>query len=77
WARLKAHPNVAFADLALLADVVARRTKCTGPRVSLSPTPEDREREPQGEKGEVERADQNEEQNALHPPPTLVPHAAL
>ncbi|KAG9080641.1 hypothetical protein FS749_007952, partial [Ceratobasidium sp. UAMH 11750] len=77
WARLKAHPNVAFADLALLADVVARRTKCTGPRVSLSPTPEDRGREPQGEKGEVEHADQNEEQNALHPPPTLVPHAAL
>ncbi|KAG9102728.1 hypothetical protein FRC06_001301 [Ceratobasidium sp. 370] len=77
WARLKAHPNVAFADLVLLADVVARRTKCTGPRVSLSPTPEeDAESEPQGEMDEVEHASQDKEQNALHPP-TLVPHAAL
>ncbi|KAK7058870.1 hypothetical protein VNI00_001494 [Paramarasmius palmivorus] len=39
WRQLKAHPNVAFADLALLADVVARRSKCTGPRVVISPAP--------------------------------------
>lgn len=40
WAQLKSHPNIAFADLSLLAEVVARRSKCTGPRVILSPDPE-------------------------------------
>ena len=39
WRQLKSHPNVAFADLSLLADVVARRSKCTGPRVVISPPP--------------------------------------
>ncbi|KAF5377538.1 hypothetical protein D9615_005311 [Tricholomella constricta] len=37
WRQIKAHPNVAFADLSLLAEVVARRSKCTGPRVIISP----------------------------------------
>jgi hypothetical protein len=37
WRQLKSHPNVAFADLSLLAEVVARRSKCTGPRVVISP----------------------------------------
>jgi AP-1-like factor len=37
WLQLKSHPNVAFADLSLLADVVARRSKCTGPQVIISP----------------------------------------
>ncbi|TFK41051.1 hypothetical protein BDQ12DRAFT_696989 [Crucibulum laeve] len=39
WRQIKAHPNVAFADLSLLADVVASRSKCTGPRLVLSPEP--------------------------------------
>ncbi|OJA10822.1 hypothetical protein AZE42_00277 [Rhizopogon vesiculosus] len=39
WRQLKSHPNVAFADLSLLADVVARRSKCTGSRVVISPAP--------------------------------------
>ncbi|OWZ63310.1 hypothetical protein AYX14_05333 [Cryptococcus neoformans] len=39
WKQLKAHPNAKFASLALLADVVARRTKCLGPRVEMSPMP--------------------------------------
>ncbi|KAJ7783902.1 hypothetical protein DFH07DRAFT_209633 [Mycena maculata] len=39
WQRLKSHPNVAFTDLDMLADVVARRSKCTGPRIILSPSP--------------------------------------
>lgn len=30
---------MAFADLSLLAEVVARRSKCTGPRVEISPAP--------------------------------------
>ncbi|KAL1749088.1 hypothetical protein HDZ31DRAFT_28153 [Schizophyllum fasciatum] len=39
WMQLKSHPNVAFEDLAMLADVVSRRAKCTGPRVVISPAP--------------------------------------
>lgn len=37
WRQLKSHPNVAFADLTLLAEVVTRRSKCTGSRVVMSP----------------------------------------
>jgi hypothetical protein len=37
WQQFKAHPNVEFADLTLLADVVARRSKCEGPQVVISP----------------------------------------
>ena len=37
WRQLKSHPNVSFADLTLLAEVVARRSKCTGPTVVISP----------------------------------------
>lgn len=37
WQQIKAHPNVSFADLALLAEVVVRRSKCTGPKVVISP----------------------------------------
>ncbi|KAJ7181771.1 hypothetical protein C8R43DRAFT_970399 [Mycena crocata] len=40
WRTLKSHPNVAFTDLDMLADVVARRSKCTGPRIILTPPPE-------------------------------------
>ncbi|KAI5897596.1 uncharacterized protein SCHCODRAFT_02145092 [Schizophyllum commune H4-8] len=39
WQQLKSHPNVAFEDLAMLADVVSRRSKCTGPRVVIEPAP--------------------------------------
>lgn len=39
WRQIKSHPNVAFADLDLLAEVVARRAKCTGPRVEIFPAP--------------------------------------
>ncbi|KAF8640950.1 hypothetical protein AX17_000597 [Amanita inopinata Kibby_2008] len=39
WRRIKAHPNVSFADLSLLAEVVARRSKCNGPTVIISPAP--------------------------------------
>lgn len=39
WRQIKSHPNVSFADLDLLADVVARRSKCTGPRVEIFPAP--------------------------------------
>lgn len=40
WRQIKAsNPQVSFADLSLLAEVVARRSKCTGPRVVISPAP--------------------------------------
>ena len=39
WKRIKEHPNASFADLNLLAEVVARRSKCTGPTVVISPAP--------------------------------------
>ena len=39
WQKLKAHPNVDFSDLSLLADVVASRTKCAGPQLIVSSTP--------------------------------------
>ncbi|KAJ7293686.1 hypothetical protein C8J57DRAFT_1269675 [Mycena rebaudengoi] len=39
WRRLKSHPNIAFTDLDMLADVVSRRSRCAGPRVELSPRP--------------------------------------
>lgn len=37
WRQIKSHPNVEFADLKLLADVVARRSKCSGPTVVIEP----------------------------------------
>jgi hypothetical protein len=39
WQKLKAHPKVDFADLSLLAEVVANRTKCAGPQLVISSTP--------------------------------------
>ncbi|EIW64438.1 uncharacterized protein TRAVEDRAFT_33223 [Trametes versicolor FP-101664 SS1] len=39
WRQIKSHPNAVFTDLSLLAEVVARRTKCTGPTVEISPAP--------------------------------------
>ncbi|KAF8912766.1 hypothetical protein CPB84DRAFT_1833131 [Gymnopilus junonius] len=40
WRQLKAHPNVEFADLSLLAEVVSSRSKCSGPRLMASPAPQ-------------------------------------
>ncbi|GAA5904764.1 hypothetical protein JCM6882_008368 [Rhodosporidiobolus microsporus] len=37
WTALKSHPNIAFADLQMLADVVAKRTHCGGPVHSATP----------------------------------------
>jgi hypothetical protein len=39
WQKLKAHPNVDFADLSLLAAVVTSRTECAGPQLVISSTP--------------------------------------
>ncbi|GAA5927530.1 uncharacterized protein JCM15063_005926 [Sporobolomyces koalae] len=34
WTVLKAHPNIAFANLQMLAEVVSKRTHCSGPVAS-------------------------------------------
>ncbi|BGP23854.1 hypothetical protein JCM10295v2_002755 [Rhodotorula toruloides] len=39
WTQLKQHPNIGFADLQMLADVVAKRTYCDGPVASTPPPP--------------------------------------
>ena len=39
WQKLKAHPNVDFADLSLLAEVVTSHTKCAGPQLVISSAP--------------------------------------
>lgn len=78
WARLKSHPNIAFADLSLLADVVARRTKCTGPRVPLSPTPERNiSHYDDGRQDEHEAEDEPLHIDPTYPHLTLVPQEAL
>ncbi|KAL6310058.1 hypothetical protein BKA93DRAFT_182459 [Sparassis latifolia] len=40
WRQIKSHPNVAYTDLTLLAEVVARRSKCDGPSVEICSAPE-------------------------------------
>jgi hypothetical protein len=53
WRQIKEHhPNASFADLRLLADVVARRSRCTGPRVLISPAPSDESTAWEAEQGD-------------------------
>ena len=93
WRQIKSHPNVEFADLRLLADVVARRSKCSGPTVVIEPalgsiTPE---RSTTPAKGVTHTSDaillsdphalfkQKQERGLVtgSPPPRLVPHDEL
>ncbi|GAA5952141.1 hypothetical protein JCM8115_003515 [Rhodotorula mucilaginosa] len=39
WSALKQHPNIAFADLQMLAEVVAKRTYCKGAVTETPPPP--------------------------------------
>ncbi|KAJ3509412.1 hypothetical protein NLJ89_g5236 [Agrocybe chaxingu] len=74
WQRLKEHPNVAFADLSLLAEVVASRSKCAGPRIILSPAPQ----LPQDPNtSTINYADRQLEDNRRSPPLRLVPQEVL
>ncbi|TFK30544.1 hypothetical protein FA15DRAFT_662517 [Coprinopsis marcescibilis] len=41
WKQIRDHPNVQFADLTLLAEVVASRSRCTGPQIVIGPPPEE------------------------------------
>ncbi|KAG9314456.1 hypothetical protein JVU11DRAFT_5253 [Chiua virens] len=91
WHQLKSHPNVAFADLTLLAEVVTRRSKCTGSRVVISPAPGSatpdhnvqphHEPVPLGEDQSVLLTDPHEhfhqKQRQRESPPQLVPQHVL
>ncbi|CAE7188070.1 unnamed protein product [Rhizoctonia solani] len=79
WERLKSHPNVAFADLSLLADVVAGRGQCASSRVQLSPTPEQDVGRLEHDSSEdfSESLEGDSERHSQRPHPTLVPQEAL
>lgn len=69
WRKLKTHPNVQFADLTLLAEVVARKSICNGPELVISSshnTSEANHRTPTGTN-----------QGGHSPPSRSVPHGTL
>lgn len=72
WKQIKSHPNATFADLELLAEVVARRSKCTGPRVEISPAPGDvtpeRGLSPSILPSSLPRAEEDNQSIVLHDP---------
>ena len=71
WQRLKAHPNVQFADLTLLANVVASRSQCGGPQLVISaPQPTADHSAPYVKDMETRRVGDS-------PPPRLVPQEVL
>lgn len=81
WQQLKSHPNVSFADLTLLADVVARRSKCTGPRVVISPAPgsctPERSTTPMDDEGMSSPPPPPVKEEIREPPLQLVPEEIL
>lgn len=89
WRELKLHPNVDFADLSLLADVVARRSRCTGPHVEIVPAPgsitPERNMSPSGaatsplspHTTSAQQSRYDSRQAANSPPPQLVPQEVL
>jgi len=71
WQKIKAHPNVQFADLTLLAEVVARKSVCSGPQlvISSSSTHNSQISHRPDEDIVTRQGDS--------PPPRLVPHEVL
>lgn len=72
WRQLKAHPNVQFADLSLLAEVVASRSKCSGPRIAISP-PDTQDSAPPS----INPRNPQSHQDRNNSPPRLVPQEVL
>ena len=70
WRQLKQHPNIAFADLNLLADVVAGRSRCSGPQ-AVSPAPSSDDQEP------AEQPESRDPIQGQRGPLTLVPQEVL
>lgn len=65
WKQLKAHPNVKFASLAFLADVVAQRTRPTNTSEVGSPLPIPRTEFPAVERGLGEKDDPKGKRKAV------------
>lgn len=74
WRQIKAHPNVEFADLALLADVVASRTVCPGPRFLFAPQAAPASGSNDGAAIEASYSNRQADRS---PPPMLVPQEIL
>jgi AP-1-like factor len=70
WQKIKAHPNVQFADLTLLAEVVARKSVCSGPQLVISSSSTHNSQTNHQPDGVTRQAGDS-------PPPRLVPHEVL
>lgn len=66
WQKLKTHPNVQFADLTLLAEVVSRKSVCNGPQLISSAD---------SHKSQTDCRTDADVRDP--PPPRLVPHDVL
>ncbi len=84
WRRLKSHPNAAFADLRLLAEVVARKTACSGPTIDLELADSDKSLDQGNQDSNHALSESNDvspyHPNAEHPysdAPCLVPQEVL
>jgi len=78
WQKIKAHPNVEFADLSLLAEVVASRSICSGPLLSVSATTDIRDSSATTSlfsTGRILTSQRRSRNNS--PPPRLVPQEVL
>ncbi|KAF8974028.1 hypothetical protein BDZ97DRAFT_1648454 [Flammula alnicola] len=76
WQKLKAHPNIEFADLSLLAEVVASRSRCQGPQLvitSAAPIQQDSN----STSGQFTGGQSFGNPRRASPPPRLVPQEVL
>lgn len=78
WKRLKSHPNAPFADLRLLAEVVAKNSSCQGPVLGFSHAESSKVKHAdetmQGDGSTEVRGDSDSE---VHHHPSLVPQEIL
>ncbi|KDR85100.1 hypothetical protein GALMADRAFT_218179 [Galerina marginata CBS 339.88] len=73
WRKLKSHPNVEFADLSLLAEVVSSRSKCSGPQLVTSPALQPHRDSPSA----IDHILDAPRRGGHSPPPRLVPQEVL
>ena len=73
WQKIKAHPNVRFADLTLLAEVVARKSICSGPQLVISSSSTHNSQTSNRSDGDIT----DTHQAGDSPSPRLVPHEVL
>jgi hypothetical protein len=78
WQKIKAHPNVEFADLSLLAEVVATRSLCPGPPLAILTTEMHQDSSAITNIFRPRRLFGNRREHASNsPPPKLVPQEVL